>query len=85
MSVLRVARLTFGLTSSFMLNLLSDTGQGLGLVQAPLCQKERSSATTEERWHYLRSHDWSNVLYGSYDALRQTACDAWQKHCLDPN
>lgn len=39
---------------------------------------------TEDLWHYLRSHEWSNGFYGSYDALRQAACDAWQKHCLNP-
>ncbi len=38
----------------------------------------------ENLWHYLRSHEWSNGFYTSYEALRQAACDAWQKHCLDP-
>jgi transposase len=38
----------------------------------------------ENLWHHLRSHEWSNGFYKSYDALRQAACDAWQKHCLDP-
>lgn len=38
----------------------------------------------ENLWHYLRSHYWSNRSYGSYDALRAAACDAWQRSCLEP-
>jgi hypothetical protein len=26
---------------------------------------------------------WSNRSYGNYDALREAACDAWQRSCLD--
>jgi transposase len=38
----------------------------------------------ENLWHHLRSHHWSNRAYGDYDGLRRSACDAWQKTCLDP-
>ena len=38
---------------------------------------------TENLWHYLRSHYWSNRAYVDYDDLRHAACDAWQKTCLD--
>jgi transposase len=39
---------------------------------------------TENRWHYLRSHHWSNREYADWDALDHAACDAWKKTCLDP-
>ena len=37
----------------------------------------------ENLWHWLRSHYWSNRSYGNYDALREAACDSWQRSCLD--
>lgn len=37
----------------------------------------------ENLWHYLRSHYWSNNSYEDYDELRDAACDAWQRSCLD--
>ena len=37
----------------------------------------------ENLWHWLRSHYWSNRSYANYDALREAACDAWQRSCLD--
>lgn len=32
---------------------------------------------TENLWHYLRSHYWSNRFYDDYDALMEAACRAW--------
>lgn len=40
---------------------------------------------TENLWHYLRSHHWSNRFYDDYDALMTAACDAWERACLDPD
>jgi len=37
----------------------------------------------ENLWHWLRSHYWSNRSYANYDALREMACAAWQRSCLD--
>ena len=37
----------------------------------------------ENLWHYLRSHHWSNPRYADYDTLREAACEAWQKSCLN--
>jgi transposase len=39
---------------------------------------------TENLWHWMRSHHWSNRSYADYDALREATCDAWQRSCLDP-
>ena len=39
----------------------------------------------ENLWHYLRSHHWSNRTHDDYDALCNSACDAWQATCLDPD
>jgi transposase len=38
---------------------------------------------TENLWHYLRSHHWSNRAYADWDALDKAACEAWQKTCLN--
>jgi putative transposase len=38
----------------------------------------------ENLWHYLRSHHWSNRVYGSYHALLDAATDAWQSVCRAP-
>ena len=40
---------------------------------------------TENLWHYLRSHYWSNRLYRSWDDLKQAALDAWRAVCLVPS
>jgi transposase len=37
----------------------------------------------ENLWHYLRAHYWANREYADWEALRQAACEAWQKACLD--
>ncbi len=37
----------------------------------------------ENLWHYLRSHHGSNRAYDNYNALCNSACDAWQATCLD--
>lgn len=37
----------------------------------------------ENLWHYLRKNEWSNRVYGNYEALINGACSAWQKHCLN--
>ena len=39
---------------------------------------------TENLWHYLRSHYWSNRLYKTWDDLKTAATDAWRKVCLVP-
>lgn len=39
---------------------------------------------TENLWHYLRSHYWSNRLYRTWDALKDAAIDAWRRVCLVP-
>ena len=38
---------------------------------------------TENLWHYLRSHFWSNRLYETWDDLKQAAIDAWRVAVLD--
>ena len=37
----------------------------------------------ENLWHYLRSHDWSNRLYGGYDELKAEAVRSLCRVCLD--
>ena len=37
----------------------------------------------ENRWHYLRSHDWSNRVYGGYEELMQEAIRSLCRVCLD--
>lgn len=49
----------------------------------PLPPRSPELNPTENLWHYLRSHHWSNRCYNDYDALRLAACDAWQHSCLD--
>ena len=39
---------------------------------------------TENLWHYLRSHYWSNRLYRNWDELKEAASDAWRRVCLVP-
>lgn len=39
---------------------------------------------TENLWHYLRSHYWSNRVYKTWDDLKNAASDAWRKVCLIP-
>lgn len=38
---------------------------------------------TENLWHYLRSHHWSNRFYADYAALHIAACEGWRAVCLD--
>ena len=38
---------------------------------------------TENLWHYLRSHHWSNRFYEDYAALHSAARDGWRAVCLD--
>jgi transposase len=38
---------------------------------------------TENLWHYLRSHYWSNRVYEDYEALREAALEGWRATCLD--
>jgi len=40
---------------------------------------------TENLWHYLRSHFWSNRLYPTWDDLKRAATDAWRAVCLVPD
>jgi len=37
----------------------------------------------ENLWHYLRSHDWSNRVYGGYEELMQEAIRSLCRVCLD--
>ena len=39
---------------------------------------------TENLWHYLRSHYWSNREYEDWGALNDAVCSAWQDTCLNP-
>jgi transposase len=39
---------------------------------------------TENLWHYLRSHYWSNRLYKTWDDLKSAAVEAWRRVCLVP-
>lgn len=55
----------------------------LTLIQLPPRSPELNPV--ENLWHYLRSHCWSNRAYDDYDDLRQAACDAWQRVCLNPD
>jgi transposase len=52
------------------------------LLELPPRSPELNPA--ENLWHWLRSHYWSNRSYRDYEALREAACDAWQRSCLDP-
>jgi transposase len=54
------------------------------ITLVPLPPRSPELNPIENLWHYLRSHHWSNRSYKNYDALREAACDAWQKSCLDP-
>ena len=40
---------------------------------------------TENLWHHLRNHYWSNRLYRSWEDLKQAALDAWRAVCLVPS
>jgi transposase len=37
----------------------------------------------ENLWHYLRSHDWSNRVYGGYEDLKEEAVRSLCRVCLD--
>jgi hypothetical protein len=39
---------------------------------------------TENLWHYLRSHQWSNRTYKNLDAVERAAVQGWQRVCLKP-
>jgi transposase len=39
---------------------------------------------TENLWHYLRSHFWSNRLYKTWEDLKQAAVDGWRRACMIP-
>jgi hypothetical protein len=39
---------------------------------------------TENLWHYLRSHYWSNRLYKTWNDLAEAAIKAWRRVCLVP-
>jgi transposase len=38
---------------------------------------------TENLWHYLRSHHWSNRTYEDYATLHEAALAGWRVVCLD--
>ncbi len=50
----------------------------------PLPPRSPELNPVENLWHWLRSHYGSNRSYADYDALREAACDAWQRSCLTP-
>jgi transposase len=54
----------------------------LTLVHLP--PKSPELNPTENLWHYLRSHYWSNRLYRNWDELKRAATDAWRRVCLVP-
>ena len=37
---------------------------------------------SENLWHYLFSHHWSNRLYQTWEDLRDAAVNAWRRVCL---
>jgi transposase len=39
---------------------------------------------TENLWHYLRSHHWSNRAYANLDAVERAAVQGWRRVCLRP-
>lgn len=39
---------------------------------------------TENLWHYLRSHHWSNRTYKNLDAVEEAAVSGWRAVCLNP-
>jgi transposase len=39
---------------------------------------------TENLWHYLRSHHWSNRTYANLDAVEHAAVQGWRQVCLTP-
>jgi len=39
---------------------------------------------SENLWHYLRSHYWSNRLYKTWDDLKNAAIDGWRRVCMVP-
>ena len=40
---------------------------------------------TENLWHYLRSHYWSNRFYATWDDLKAAATEAWRECASCPN
>lgn len=54
--------------------------ENITIIELPAYSPELNPV--ENLWQYLRSHYWSNRSYKDYDALRQAACDAWQRVCL---
>ena len=39
---------------------------------------------SENLWHYMRSHYWSNRLYETWEDLKDAATEAWRRVCLVP-
>ena len=64
------------------------TGQALfvpsNVTLIPLPPYSPELNPTENLWHYLRSHFWSNRDYADYDALMDAATHAWRQAALDP-
>lgn len=54
--------------------------ENVTIIELPAYSPELNPV--ENLWQYLRSHYWSNRSYKDYDALREAACDAWQRVCL---
>lgn len=53
----------------------------VSVVQLPAYSPELNPV--ENLWHYLKSHFWSNRVYGDYEALETAAMEAWQRAVLD--
>ena len=59
-----------------------DIPANVTLVHLP--PKSPELNPTENLWHYLRSHYWSNRLYKKWDDLKSAAVEAWRRVCLVP-
>jgi len=54
--------------------------ENVTIIELPAYSPELNPV--ENLWQYLRGHYWANRSYANYDALREAACDAWQRVCL---
>lgn len=50
----------------------------------PLPPKSPELNPVENVWQFLRQNKLSNRIFGSYDAIVTTACDAWNSLVADP-
>ena len=57
--------------------------ENITIVQLPPYSPELDPM--ENLWHYLRSHYWSNRIFGDYGDLCDAAEMAWRHTCLNPH